>query len=83
MKPILYGATAAVLIVVAADAAAQGASTSSGQAYPTKPVRLIVSFPPGGATDTFSRSAAAELTVRRNRVRSWKVAMAARSRRRT
>ena len=62
MKPILYGAAAAVLIAVAADAAAQGASTSSGQAYPTKPVRLIVSFPPGGATDTFSRTAAAELT---------------------
>ncbi len=40
-----------------------GASFSaSAQAYPAKPVRLIVSFPPGGATDTFSRLAAAELT---------------------
>ena len=35
---------------------------AAGQAYPTKAVRLIVSFPPGGATDTFSRTAAAELT---------------------
>jgi tripartite-type tricarboxylate transporter receptor subunit TctC len=32
------------------------------QAYPAKPVRLIVAFAPGGATDTFSRVTAAELT---------------------
>ena len=35
---------------------------AAAQNYPAKVVRLIVSFPPGGATDTFSRLAAAELT---------------------
>ena len=33
-----------------------------GQAFPAKPVRLIVAFAPGGATDTFSRVPAAEMT---------------------
>ena len=32
------------------------------QAFPAKSVRLIVPFPPGGATDTFSRVAAAEMS---------------------
>ena len=32
------------------------------QAFPSKPIRMIVPFAPGGATDTFSRSLAAELT---------------------
>ena len=35
---------------------------SLAQNYPTKPVRLIVAFPPGGATDTFSRVTAAEMS---------------------
>jgi tripartite-type tricarboxylate transporter receptor subunit TctC len=46
-----------VALIVAALAAGVHA-----QAFPTKPIRVIVSFPPGGATDTFSRALAAEMT---------------------
>ena len=34
---------------------------ASAQAFPSKPLRWIVPFPPGGPTDTFSRAAAQKL----------------------
>ena len=40
---------------IASIAAAQTPSTSSGQAYPAKPIRLIVPFPPGGSNDIVGR----------------------------
>src|SRR4051812_38221239 len=40
----------------------KGALEASGQAYPTKPVRLICPFPPGGTTDVVARIVAQGLT---------------------
>ena len=34
---------------------AQVASTGSGQAWPNKPIRMLVGFPPGGPTDVVAR----------------------------
>lgn len=36
--------------------------SAPAQAFPTKPIRLVVPFPPGGATDTFSRVTGAEMS---------------------
>lgn len=55
MKKI-YGTAMAVMLATLA------ATDASGQAFPARPVRLVVPFPPGGATDTFSRAVAAEMT---------------------
>jgi tripartite-type tricarboxylate transporter receptor subunit TctC len=43
-------------------AAALVGTGASAQQFPVKPVRLVVAFAPGGATDTFSRVTAAEMS---------------------
>ena len=45
----------AVLVLLAAHAHAQSTSTGSGQAYPVKPVRVLVGFPPGAGVDITTR----------------------------
>ena len=47
---------------LATAAGAQLPSTGHGQAYPDRPIRLIVGFPPGGAADILGRHAAQQLT---------------------
>jgi tripartite-type tricarboxylate transporter receptor subunit TctC len=51
----------AALGCASVGAFAQATSTGSGQAYPTKPVRILVGFAPGGGTDIMARVVAAKM----------------------
>jgi tripartite-type tricarboxylate transporter receptor subunit TctC len=54
MKRVAVFCTGFILIILS--------QVSLAQNYPVKPIRVVVSFPPGGATDVFSRATGAELT---------------------
>src|SRR5262249_49952127 len=41
-----------------------GATTAAAQDYPTKPVRVIIPFPPGAINDTVGRILATQLSTR-------------------
>ena len=67
---LLQLALGLVALVIAAATSAQPASTGpstelrtgSGQAYPSKPIRVIVAFPPGGIADFAARSVSQKLS---------------------
>jgi tripartite-type tricarboxylate transporter receptor subunit TctC len=53
-----------ILSMVAGAALALCAGLASAQSYPTKPVRLIIPFPPGGSNDIVGRLIAQQLSER-------------------
>ncbi len=53
---------AALLAVAAASPAAGAQSAPAAANYPTKPIRLVITYPPGGNTDLVGRALAQKLT---------------------
>ncbi len=52
------------LSVIATAALCAAVDVASAQSFPNRPIRLIVSFPPGGATDVIARTIGAPLGQR-------------------
>jgi tripartite-type tricarboxylate transporter receptor subunit TctC len=50
------------LLSIAATVVALGTHSAFAQSYPTKPIRIVVPFPPGGGSDVIARVAAQKLT---------------------
>src|SRR5689334_6098849 len=53
-----------LFVTVAALTALLGSSIATAQSYPTKPVRVVVGFAPGGPADVFSRLIGQSLSAR-------------------
>ena len=63
---IIAGAVlaAAALYCGAQTTSKQAASTDSAQAYPSRPIRMLIPFPPGGGADIAGRIVGQKLTER-------------------
>ncbi len=62
-KQLVIGACTMAVVAFAMPVCAQTASTGSGQGYPSRPVRFILPFPPGGPTDILGRIIGQKLAV--------------------
>ena len=58
---VLRAACAAALALIAGTTAGTAAATPSATAWPTKPVKFIIPFPPGGTLDFIGRQLAQKL----------------------
>ncbi|MDB5840646.1 MAG: hypothetical protein JWQ23_2598 [Herminiimonas sp.] len=63
MKPLkFFAAAVAAFGLSAAMTGAYGQTADPAAGYPNKPVRILLGFPPGQATDVLARAVAAELS---------------------
>jgi tripartite-type tricarboxylate transporter receptor subunit TctC len=62
MRDLIRAAAAIVIAQAFAFAAPAAAQSQAAPAFPTKPLKWIVPFPPGGPTDSFSRPVAQKLS---------------------
>lgn len=64
MKPVTIASMRCLLAIAAALGAAAPAQPALAQAYPSKPIRMVIAFAPGGIADTIGRLVGLKLSDR-------------------